>query len=227
MAIPDRFEALLKHPAPGLHFPPPRYAEVGEYILPVAHRPGSPAAPAGMKTLREFAGRSDAVLAQLAEFYRRYNGVDLCCLPDVLNGGEEAGLAILPIEQWELETDDLTGPDAEEMFEGLEDMYKPGNFVVIGTNNSEGTRLVLFTAGEDGGQPLAGKLTCVALDPVLGFDEIVAPTFYDLLETFAADPAAFLKRIGYCHAVRSKAGRLYGAVADQYLPDIRGLPHVV
>ena len=227
MAIPVRFEALLKHPAPGLRFPPHKFAGTGEYILPVRHRPGPPATPTEIDALRELTSASPAAQAQLLEFYRRYNGVDLCCSPDILNGGEAAALSILPIERWEPETAELLDTDLAWMLEGVEEMYRPGNFLTIGANNSERTRLTLFTAGEYDGEALAGRVYCVAVDPVVGFTEVLAPSFYHLLDGFADDPAAFLKKIGYCHAVPGESGSVYGAVADEYLPDIRGLANVV
>ena len=222
MTIPASFEAMLKHPAPGFHFPPHEHAGIDACILPVKHRVGRPATPAAIETLIRLTAKSEGTQAQLLDLYQKYDGVELCCSPDVFNGGEAPALCILPVEEWEPQAAYLLSDDLSWLFDGLEDMYKLGDFLVIAANDNEHTRLVLFTAGTHDGEALAGKIFCVAMDPVLGFTEVLAHSFHDMLDMFAQNPASFLEKIGYCSTVQSESGTCYGAVADAYLPDIRG-----
>src|SRR5262249_21339244 len=153
------------------------------------------------------------------EFFSRYDGVELCCLLDEVNGEESAALSIVSIKEQKRLTVELEGGRLKFVLEGLEDVYVKGNYFVIAANDSEGTRLVIFTRGECDGESLAGRVCCVAMDPVLSLTEPVARSFYELLETFAQDPAKFLDKIGYCSVVAGK-GRSYGAVADRYVADM-------
>ena len=216
----------MQHPAPGFHFPPHKCAGVGEYIVPLRHRVGRPAAPAAIETLIRLTAKAEGVQAQLLDFYQKHDGVELCCSPDLFNGGEAPALCFLPVNEWEPQAAYLLSDDLSWLFEGLEDMYKLGDFLVVGANDNEHTRLVLFTAGTHNGESLVGKMFCVAMDPPLGFTEVLAPSFHDMLDAFARNPVAFLEKISYCSVVQGDSGNCYGSVADQYLPDIRSMAGV-
>lgn len=217
MAIPNSFMELAAHPSPGLHFPPDSLMNCGEYILPAPHSFGPPAAPELLGLLRERTAACPAAQQELLDFYSRWNGAGLCCIPEPDNGNPEAALVILPIEWWDKTAAELTGERAW-MFRGLEEMYVPGRFITIAASPSEDARLVLFLQGQFEGQQLTGKIFCTATDPVLGFTETVANSFFDLLDQFASDPAAFLEKIGYTSVVKDSANYI-SAVADRYLPD--------
>ncbi len=210
MSIPTSFLALTNHPAPGLHFPAIEWAERDEFVVPAPHRFGDPADETRLEELRKRTAACPALQTDLLDFYTRWNGASLCCLPDLLNGEATAALNILPIEDWDEATDDL--------LEGLEDIYIPGTYFVLAASPQEGTQLTLFTEGMLEGEPLAGKVFYLSMDPVLGPTEAVASSFNDLLDRFASNPAGFLEHIGYSHIVSGKSG-IFGAVADRYLPD--------
>jgi hypothetical protein len=218
MAIPRSFEELVSHPAPGLHFPPHELAGTVERIVPSAHRFGDPASAKAIRTLRTKTAACPEAQSELLEFFSRWDGANLCCLPDPLNGGLAPALSILPVAAWDEFTSELVGEDLNWMFDGLEEMYVLGRFLVIAATDSECTRLVLFTGGQFDGIDLSGKVFYVSMDPVLGFTEPVAGSFHQLLHSFAADPAAFLSRIGFTSVV-AKGEHIYGDVADRYLPD--------
>lgn len=228
MAVATAFELLRNHPAPGLHFPPHRSAGVGEYILPAPHRFGRPAGRSGHRVLRRLTRAAGSVQGELLEFYERWNGVDLCCLPDPLGESQYCpGLTIFPVEQWRSATGKLTTGSNTWILEDVRGMYAPGSFIAIGGYGSEGTRLVLFTKGQLREEALAGKMFCVAVDPVMGYTEELAGSFELFLEEFAADPAKFLDRIGFCHHVTDGRGQVWGAVPDRYIPDIRGMEDLI
>lgn len=218
MSIPTSFLALTNHPAPGLHFPAHEAADRDEYVLPAPHAFADPANGSQLEELRKRTAACPTLQTELLDFYTRWNGAALCCLPDPLSGAPASALTILPIEAWDKATEPFTTDDLGWMLDGLEDMYVPGRFFVIAVSPSEGTHLVLFTEGLFEGESLAGKVFYLSMDPVLGATEPVANSFNSLLDEFATDPAGFLERIGYCHAVMGKSG-LFGAVADRYLPD--------
>jgi hypothetical protein len=226
VAIPSSFEAFLAHPAPGLHFPAHPHSRTAEYVTPAPHDIRPPAS-AELLGRVEAEVTAPAVRRELLDFYGRWNGVGLLCLPDLLNDIPRApALAILSVEESAELTEDLESAESSFMFEGLEEMYRPGSYRVVAAHGSEGTRLVLFTEGEYKGRPLAGKMFCVALDPVLGFTDVVAESFMGFLDAVARDPIAFLEHIGYCYTAVSRSGEYWGAEPDQYLPDVRGLPGI-
>lgn len=216
------FEAMLDHPAPGLHFPEHPYAKIAERVLPAPHRVGSPADWAALDIVTRLTNGANEVQQQLVEFYSRWNGADLCCLPDPEDGSDYCpAMVIFPIEDWECATQELTEGDLSWMFEDLQEMYTPGNYISIGGHPSEETRFVLFTKGEFEGQALAGKVFCVAMDPVLDYTEVLAESFEAFISAFATDPVAFLLKVGYGHFVIDEQGRMCGAPPDRYLPDAR------
>ncbi|HOB76405.1 MAG TPA: hypothetical protein PKG54_17985 [Phycisphaerae bacterium] len=217
MTIPLSFQTLAEHPAPGLHFPAHERAERDEYVLPAPHYFGTPATPRELERLRNKTAACPSLQAELLAFYSRWNGVDLCAVPDLLSGEPTPALCIHPLEDW----DGLTAQLANKMgwvLEGLEEMYVAGRYQVFASSPGEGTRLVLFTQGECEGRPLAGKVFYLSMDPVLSFTEPVADSFFALLSAFADDPTAFLARIGYTTCVSGKDG-IYGARPDRYLAD--------
>ena len=219
MAIPRAFEVLVSHPTPGLHFPPHRRTQTPERVVPAPHRLGRPATANAMQILAErIQDAPPGVQAQLVEFYSRWNGVDLCCLPDPLSGEPTGALRILPIAEWDDYTKELLTGDLSVLLEQLGDMYTPGRFIVIAANEDECTRLALFMHGATENMELAGKVYYLSMDPVLSPYDIVADGFFSLIESFAADPAAFLSRIGYTYVAFGK-GAMYGDVPDHYLPD--------
>jgi hypothetical protein len=214
MPIPASFDALVTHAAPGLHFPPYQAAERDECVLPAPHQFGRLATPAALETLRKKTAPCPELQAELLEFYSRWNGVGLCAAPDLLSGEPSPALNIHPLEEWDGLTAELLG-DLGWMLDGLEDMYVPGRYVVFASSPSEDTRLVLFVKGSFEGQPLAGKVFYLWMDPVLSFTEPIAHTFFAMLGAFAREPAAFLGHIGYTHPVMGKGG-VYGVVPDEY-----------
>lgn len=219
MAIPASFEALSAHPAPGLHFPPHAGAGSGERIVASPHLFAEPASAEDLGILREKTKACPRAQAELSEFYSRWNGVGVCCLQLPEQAGLAASVCILPIGMWASFTDELSGEDLGWMLEGLEDMYVPGRFLVIGVSPCEETRLVLFTEGRYDGQDLAGKVFCISMDPVLSFTEPVAGSFNGLLEAIGSDPVGFLNSIGFSHVRADAQGQIYGDVPDAYLPD--------
>jgi hypothetical protein len=226
MSIPRAFEDLLAHPAPGLHFPAHPGTRTDEYILPCPHRPGTSASAAQLAHLRKLTALAPQVQAQLLQFYGRWDGVELCCLADpCYPGTSEAALTLLCLDDLCGLTEELLD-DASWLLDSLGDMYVPGNFVVIASSPEEATRLTLFMAGEYEGQPLAGRIFYVSMDPVLSFTKPLAESFDNLLSVLGTDIAAFLRRIAYCHAVYDREGQLYGSVPDRYIPDSRGLPNL-
>ncbi len=218
MAIPESFLGLTEHLAPGLHFPAHRRAECGEYTLPALHSFAPPATETQLAWLRQKTVAYPTLQRDLLDFYARWNGVVLCCAPDALTGEPTPLLTILPIEQWDEFTEELTTGDLAWMLDDLEQMYVSGRSFVIAVAPSEGTRLVLFLEGVLEGEKLAGKVFYISMDPVLSFTEPVANSFPELLHQFGTDPAAFLDKIGSTSAVSGKGG-YYGAVADRYLAD--------
>jgi hypothetical protein len=226
MAIPARFEALLRDPAPGLRFPPhARVPGSTERVRYAPHMMQPPASAAELATLRARCGASPRVLGELLEFYKRWNGVDLCCLKHILSDVRVGALCIPSITEMEAENSEVA--DSSWLFDGLEDVFVPGNYVVIAHNNSEGTRLLLMLRGQHEGWALEGRVLYLAADPVLSFTEPLAESFFGLIGRFAADPSGFLHHIGYCNAIEDAEGRMYGDVATGYIPDVRGLPNLI
>lgn len=217
MAVPAAFETFAAHPSPGLLFPPHKQAERDEYVVPAPHQFGRPATPEALRVLQRKSAACPWLQADLLEFYSRWNGVGLCAAPDVLSGEPSPALMIHSIEDWDSLTAELVG-EMSWMLEGLEEMYIPGNYFVFASTPSEGTRLALFAQGSFEGQPLAGKVFYLSMDPVLSSTEPVAESFCGMLNAFASDPAAFLRLIGYTSSVIGKGG-FYGAVPDRYLAD--------
>lgn len=221
MAIPTAFLELVQHPAPGLHFPAHEVAGTPERVLPSPHRLHRPASAATLRKLDQILAAAPAeAAAELREFYTRWNGADLCCLPD---GREQVGmLSLLPIQGWKAATEMVTeGPLSYCMKRpDGKPFWAPEDVVVIASAQSEETRLVLAMAGQWDDGPLAGRICYVAMDPVHAAGQPIADGFFDLLKRFAKDPAAFLAHISSTYFVKTRKG-MWGDVADRYLPDCR------
>ncbi|MDX2199243.1 MAG: hypothetical protein SF069_09770 [Phycisphaerae bacterium] len=71
-----------------------------------------------------------------------------------------------------------------------------------------------------GRRPTRGRICYVDVDPVHAAGQPIADGFFDLLERFAKDPAAFLEHISSTYIAKTHKG-MWGDRADRYLPDCR------
>lgn len=230
MALPVEFLELLEHPAPGLYFPPHKYAGTPGRILSASHHANLPmdAELAAAMFGRMFPQLPETA-DQFAQLYGLCDGAALCrILPEGHKaeiasqsdlGGSETQLMLSPFGEWREMTRELATGGSAFIIEGFEETFPEGRFVVIGGGSSEGTRLVLSLEGKFVGKPTAGKILYASMDPVLAVGEPIADNLYDLLTQFSADPAAFLRRIGQTYYITTSKGT-WGDVPERYLPDI-------
>ncbi len=213
--------SMLCHPAPGLKFPHHDGSGVGPVVVPVSHHGEPPASDAGLKQIDALCENAPELASQLGALYGKHDGVAMSVLPALPGEDPMPAAWLLPTEDWDAATDEWTGDDMSWAFEGLE-MYSAGTWRVIGGIAGEGTDIVLFFDGEHNGEPLAGKCFCISLDPVLGYEEVVARSVDSLLARLGDDLVGFLSEVEFCWTTASDEGTEYGWEPDEYLPDVRG-----
>lgn len=246
MALPEAFQRLLQDPAPGLLFAAHKDIGVSERIYLTPHTAAGPPSMYERAVLRRLLGKrwggwgsrgkseGTSNLDDLAEFYATHNGARLFTLWDRLNAREVGAIELLPIALWDEATRPYIDGDMAWAMEGCE-IFTRGVWRVIGESPSEGLRFVIFFDGEGtynaetGDEvtgPLAGRMFAIALDPILGYEDLLAPNFSAFLAAIAADPAAFFERVGFGWYVDSPSGGTYGDPVAAYLPDARTHPNL-
>jgi hypothetical protein len=205
-------------------FPAHKWAPAPERAYATPHRAARGPSRAETAELARLAGSGSTELAALVEVYSQHNGAELCLLQDGLNQREVAALTLLPIQQWEEATEPWRDGEIAEFMEGCE-LYRSGTWRVVAQLPSEDQSLVTFFGGVCRGEPLAGKMFCIGLDGLLGFEELLAPDFGAFIQEFTSNPAAVFERIGFCWYVKGKDGT-YGDPIEGYVPDVRTHPHL-
>lgn len=213
---------MLSHPAPGLVFGPHKGARIGRRAYGTPHRPGNPAGHESLKVLRSLAADQRDECRDLVEVFAAWDGLGFCELGDSLNERTVCALQLLPAEDLEEATEEWRSGDLASFMEGCE-LFESGTWRVIGVMPSEGQSLVTFFDGEYQDRPLAGRMLCIGLDGVLGFEEELAPSFGAFAQEFAADPAAWFEKVGFTWYVQSDAG-MFGDPIEAYVADVRSHP---
>ncbi len=223
MALPESFLRMLNDPAPGLVF-----GAYDEFKIPErAHASPHGIAPrAGWLARRQLKRltRGNPALADLVEFFTKWNGLRICTMWDDLNHRDIGAIDFLPIKWWSEQTRPYIDGDMVWAMKHCE-MYKRGTWRIIARLHCEGMGLVIFFDGQHEGESLAGKMFMVGLDGLLGYEEVLAPSFSAFLEEFVANPAAWFERIGFSWHMRDPAtGDWLGDVIREYVPDVRDHP---
>lgn len=162
-------------------------------------------------------------LGELFEFVCSHDGVSLCLTPDGTNAtAGRAALSFLPFRAWDEATDTAEWNDDGRLLHGLDEVYRPGGYLVIGSSPNEGTLLTVLL--EDGEHPLAkaGALYYLSLRPVCDRTAPLAPSMNALLERIAHNPAGFFHSIGFTGRATAVDGSTHSVGIESYVPDIRG-----
>jgi hypothetical protein len=218
MAIPRAFEELLEHSAPALHFPPHPGAKTAERVVPLRHMVNAPAKARKLAWLEKRMDACPIAQGQLLEFYSRWDGAGLFCLPHGWLGRYRAHFLIPPIADMQKLTARFEPRGKLRwMAEDLGEMYSAGSFVVIAGTPSEETHLTLLNTGRFEDQDLAGKVFYLSMDPMFGATKVVCGSFFEMLEALATGPVKFLTRLGSSFRLEA-GGEMWGDVPDRYLP---------
>ncbi len=222
MAIPDELLALRSHAAPGLHFAAHETAQQPPRTVSAPHRFGPRATEAELGQLRDLTMACPRTQSEFLELYGWANGADLCCLKSPFGIGSDPALNLLSVEGIRYYTDELIEGELAWLIHnnGLSEFFRKGTCVVFAVAPNEETRLVSLLAGTHEGASLARRVVCVSMDPIHGYLE---PLFHGVmagLADFAAEPAAFLRRIGFCYTAIAPDGCTYGWPPHSYVPDI-------
>lgn len=219
----DALRRFINHPAPGLVFAAHEHAAAPERAHATPHEAGSPPSAEQLRTLDQLTSDNPKAFRALREWYTAHNGAALCILWDQHTQEQTAALGLLPIELWHEATKPwCTGGEFAELTESCP-LYTAGHWRVIGTLASEGLSLVMFFGGTYEGIPLAGRMTCVGLDPALDVEDVLAENFEEFIDDFTTDPAEFFERVGFTWGVTTDKGSFSDPVAE-YVSDIRNHP---
>ena len=217
--LPREFLSLLAHPDPALHYPAHDKAQLPSGYQRVAHERSGGAGAEDLARLRAWAGE-DRRLQELVAFHEQCDGAEIGCpLDDSAAIADDAALAVLSIADSDDETEDLP-IDFDFLIDDMEDIYFEGNYRIVATSPTESCMLAVVKQASWEGADLSGNVLYLAMDPALDFIEPVAPSFGAMLQQLAADPAAFLSRIGYCAKAQGSDGRIYGRRPDRYVADV-------
>jgi hypothetical protein len=173
--------------------------------------------------LRSLTLKHPAAHGDFVECYERINGAAVCVLWESINTREIAALTLLSIEDWEVATEPWSSGELAGFMQGCA-MFTRGTWRVIAELPSESQCLVYFFDGEHEGRALAGSMFCLGLDGILGFEEVLAPSFAEFIGELTRDPAALLDRIGFCWHIMRDARVGWGDPVEAYVPDVRGHP---
>lgn len=217
-----RLETLLAHPAPGLVFGPHKRAMLARRAHASRHERGGVMSSAERQELdRLVGGRPE--LADLRELYECFDGARLFSLKCPRCDDPHWGLSLLPVSEWDAATGRWrAGGECASFMEECT-LYTRGEWRVIAATANEGMSLVQFFSGERDGESLAGRIFCIGLDGVLGFEEEVAGSLSAMMDEMVRDPAAFFGRLGFCWSVESDHG-CFGDPVESYVADVRGHP---
>jgi hypothetical protein len=219
-----RIEELMAHSAPGLAFGPHQFAKLPRRVHATAHAWGGALSVAEREELDRLTLNS-SVFDDLHEVYQRANGACFFLMESQRDNEAHWGFQLLPIEAWREITDMwLPGGDYASFMEKC-DLYKHGEWRVIAMIGDGGMFLIQFFSGERDGESLAGRIFCVGLGGLLGYEEEVAESFSSLIESVVRDPAAFFCRMGFTWSVESEEG-CFGDPLERYVSDVRGDPDV-
>lgn len=218
----EAFRTLLSHPAPGLVFGAHQFAGVGERAYATPHHAAPPPSRPGMQLLESLTAKHRDALSDVVEVYSAHDGLGFCELYDRDMDRTVPALRLLPISGWEEATEEWRSGDCSRFMEDVA-MYHAGQWRVIGQMPCEGLSLVVFFGGDYEGKPLAGRMFCLGLDGYLGYEEELAPSLDAFARSFAADPAAVFKRIGFGWGVETERGN-FGDPIQSYVADVRGHP---
>lgn len=191
MPIPS-IEKLLAAPAPGLAFEMHVDDKPKRVVLPSPHKLGKPPSATHLAKLKALANG----MPEHEEMVRLYEAHDGVKLFNMSEGGmkyTKPAVELLPIGKWQKHAEEFLEMDIlEECYPGF---YDAGEWRAIGTIEAEGTTLIYFFDGEFNGEPLAGRIFTVMLDPVMDCDEELAPSLPAFLGSLADDPTEILGRL--------------------------------
>ena len=227
MPLPAQLESLASHPAPGLVVTSHERPGAPACILPTSHHVQPPASPDDLAAFRAAAAHAPEALAEWLPFYEACDGFYLCMLHDELNDEALPAFALLTIaESIELTRRHEPGGEAAWLVEDMADIYTPGNFRIVAYSPEEGTMLALALGGEIDGQPIAGKLFYLSMDPILDSYEPLFPSLTALLDRLRDDPAGLLAELRFSPIFKHQGALNAGAIVG-YVPDCRNDPRVL
>lgn len=212
---------MLGHPAPGTKFPPHKEAGAGERVFLTPHTAGKPAGSKALRAIEDLCCESPELSEQLMSLYRLHDGVQFCRMPDLPVQAGAPAIQLLPVKRWDAATKPWVSGDMAWAMEECT-LYQSCPWRVIGGFSSEAMSIVLFFGGEHEGVPQAGKCYCIGLDGMLGYEEVLAESFDELLKMIGDDTIGLLDRVGFTWAVQAPHGVYYGDPPSGYIPGARG-----
>lgn len=191
MPIPS-IEKLLAAPAPGLAFEFHVADKPKRVVLPSPHELGKPPSQAHIAKLKALA-KGMPEHEEMVRLYEVHDGAKLFIMSEGGTRYTKPAVELLPIAKWDKYAEEFL--DLEELTECYPGFYEAGEWRAIGTIEAEGTTLIYFFDGEYNGEPLAGRIFTVMLDPLMDCDEELAPSLPAFLGSLAEDPPQILGRL--------------------------------
>ncbi|MCC5785481.1 MAG: hypothetical protein JJU33_02125 [Phycisphaerales bacterium] len=223
MPIPS-FQRLLAVPAPGLAFEMYVNDKPKRVVLPSPHKLGKPASEKDLGKLKALA-KGMPEHEELVRLYEAHDGVKLFILSEQGSAHLFCPVVeLLPIAKWDKLAE--VNLDIEVLKECYPGFYDAGEWAAIGTIEAEGTTLIYFFDGEYNGEPLAGRIFTVMLDPVMDCDELLAPSLPAFLGSLAADPTEILGRLEMIWDAKIGNETLIGNIVG-WTPDAASDPDTV